>query len=115
MKYLDKALCTLLFLGATLHVFGTLTSYAAFTEVWVWSLGSSLAAGLIAVLNWLRPARARDRVLIAVIVVASLLWVAVDLGFGVAIGNVADPRVIWHAVCGLGLAGFGLAALRKGR
>jgi hypothetical protein len=114
MKYLDKTLCALLLLGSVLHVFGTLTTYAAFTEVWVWSLGSSLAAGLIAILNWLRAARANDRVLVAVIMVASLLWVAVDLGFGTAIGNVADFRVIWHAACGLGLAGFGVAALRKG-
>lgn len=102
----------LLLIGAILHSYDTITLLSAGSETQVWSHGAALAAALIAVLNLLCRNRDDDRALWLTTAVASLLWACVALGFGHAIGNIADPRVIWHAVCGVALAGIGFAHLR---
>ncbi|MFO1033123.1 MAG: hypothetical protein U1E15_03195 [Hyphomicrobiales bacterium] len=111
MTYLDRGLALLLLLGAVFHTYGTLALLPAGSEVWVWSLGAALAAFLVAVLNLLRPARSGDKVLVGLTAFASFAWALVAFGFGKAIGNIMDPRVIWHYVCGLGLGFMSLRAL----
>ena len=85
VKAIDGIFAILLLIGALLHGYGTITSYPAGSEVFVWSLAASLAAGLIATLNLLRRERPRDHALAVICLVASLAWAAVALAFGAAI------------------------------
>ncbi|HWK64316.1 MAG TPA: hypothetical protein VNS34_05210 [Rhizobiaceae bacterium] len=110
-RAIDGIFAILLLIGALLHAYGTVTSYPAGSEVFVWSLAASLAAGLIAVLNLLRRERPGDRALAVICLAASLTWAAVAFAFGEAIGNVVDPRVLWHAIAALALALFSLKSL----
>lgn len=114
-KALDGIFALLLLIGALLHGYGTITGYEPGTEVFVWSLSGSLAAALIAVLNLLRRERRGDRVLALICLVACLAWAAIALGFGAAIGNVLDPRVLWHIIAALALAVFSLKSLTERR
>lgn len=57
----DGIFAILLLIGALLHSYGTVTHYPAGSEMFVWSMGGSLAAGLIAVLNLLRRERLERR------------------------------------------------------
>ncbi|MEP9371792.1 hypothetical protein [Mesorhizobium sp. KR1-2] len=111
MRTVDTIFGVLLLIGAILHSYGTFIGYPLGSEVFVWSLAGSLAAGLIAVLNILRSRRPGDRALAWICLVSSLCWAGVALAFGRAIGNVVDPRVLWHAVAALVLAGFSLRTL----
>lgn len=110
-KAIDGIFAILLLVGALLHGYGTITSYPAGSEVFVWSLAGSLAAGLIAILNLLRRERPGDWALAVICLVASLAWAAVALAFGGAIGNVVDLRVLWHVIAALALAMFSLRSL----
>ena len=103
MRFLDFGLVFMLIIGAVLHTFGTLTGYPTWSELWVWSLGASLASALIGAVNLLRLYRPGDRALALICGVSALLWAAVALAFGAAISNIADPRVVWHAVAAGGL------------
>jgi hypothetical protein len=113
LSFLDKALSALLVIGGLLHALGTVLAFAPFSDVWVWSLGSTLAAILIGALNWLRPSRAADRPLVITVMLASFAWVFVVLAFAISIGTLFDFRVLWHVICGLGLGYFGLVTLRS--
>jgi membrane protein DedA with SNARE-associated domain len=114
-KAIDGIFALLLLIGALLHGYGTITGYEPGTEVFVWSLSGTLAAALIAVLNLLRRERRGDRALALICLVACLIWAALALGFGAAIGNVLDPRVLWHAIAALALAAFSLKSLTERR
>ena len=110
-KSLDRVFGALLLIGACLHVVGAVRAYPLGSEALVWSLSGTLAAGLLAVLNLVRAGRPDDHTLAAITLVGSLAWVGIAIAFGVAIGNVVDPRVLWHAVAALVLAGFSLRSL----
>ncbi len=114
-KALDGILALLLLIGALLHGYGTISGYQPGTEIFVWSLSGSLAAGLIAVLNLLRRERRGDRVLALICLVANLAWAGLALGFGAAIANMLDPRVLWHVITALGLALFSLKSMTERR
>ena len=111
MRAVDTIFGILLLIGALLHAYGTFIGYPAGSEVFVWSLAGSLAAGLIAVLNLLRSCRPGDKALAWICLVASLCWAGLAFAFGKAIGHVADPRVLWHVIAALVLAGFSLRTL----
>ena len=111
LRLVDKSFAVLLFIGAALHAYGSLVGYPIGSEVLVWALSGSLSAGLIAVLNLVRANRPHDHTLAWIGVGSSLCWAAVALGFGNAIGNPIDPRVLWHVLAALALAGFGLRQL----
>lgn len=100
-KAIDGIFALLLLIGAMFRGYGTITVYPPGTELFVWSLSGTLAAALIAVLNFLRRERRYDRPLASICLVASVAWVAVALGFGAAIGNLLDLRVLWQAVAAL--------------
>lgn len=110
-KAIDGVFALLLLIGAALHAYGTVTNYQPGTEIFVWSLSGSLAAILVAVLNLLRRGHPRDKALALTSAVASVAWAAIALAFGAAIGNMLDPRVLWHAIAALALAGFSLRCL----
>jgi hypothetical protein len=113
MRAIDRAFAVLLFVGAILHAYGSFSGYSIGSETLVWSLSGSLAAILLAVLNFLRAGRAEDRALAWITFAGSVGWVAVALGFGAAIGNVLDPRVLWHAISAGVLAAFSLTTAVK--
>jgi hypothetical protein len=114
-RAIDRLFGALLLIGACLHGIGALRAYPPGSDTLVWSLSGSLAAGLLAVLNLVRADRPADHVLAWITLVGSLCWVAIAVAFGAAIANVADPRVLWHAIAGLVLAGFSLRTLSNRR
>ena len=106
MKYLDRAFGWLLVIGAALHAYGSLTFYGPQTVTLVWALAGSLAAFLLAAINLMRVNRPTDRTLGYVSFAGSLCWFGIALAFGIAIQDVVDPRVLYHAVVALALAAF---------
>lgn len=81
----------------------------------VWSFSGSIAAWLVAVLNWLRASRPGDRPLAAWALVGAVCWAASMVWLAFAADMLADPRPwLFVAVC-LVLAGFSLRDLRSGR
>ena len=114
-KAIDGIFSLLLLIGALLHAYGTITGYDAGSEVFVWSMAGCLAAVLVAALNFLRRDRPGDRAVAILALTGSAAWVAIALGFGAAVGNIADPRALWHAVVAAVLAAFSLRTLMRGR
>ena len=114
VRTFDRIFGTLLLIGAVLHSYGSLKTYALGTPVLVWALSGSLAAGLLAVLNLVRSGRDHDKTLAWITLVGGLCWACLACAFGSSIGRVADPRVLWHAICALALAGFSLRTILKG-
>ena len=107
-RKIDQIFAGLLLIGAILHAFGSIASYPKGSQIMVWALSGGLAAGLLAVLNLVRAGRPADRTLAWITFFGSLCWVAVAIGFGVAIGNIYDPRPLWHAISAFALAVFSL-------
>jgi hypothetical protein len=106
VKTLDRLFGVLLLVGSGLHALGSISAYRLGSTELVWALSASLAGGLTAVLNLVRAGRPKDTTVAWISLVASLCWAAVAVGFGAAIGNLIDPRVLWHLVCALALATF---------
>jgi hypothetical protein len=113
MTNVDRGLAWLLVLGALGHLFGSWSGYRQQPETLVWALSGSLAAMLVAAINLLRVGRPHDRGLGTVCLAGSLAWTAVALGFGSAIGNVLDVRVLIHAATAALLAAMSLRTLTR--
>jgi len=107
-RKIDQAFGGLLLIGAILHAFGSIANYPMRSQTLVWALSGSLAAGLLAVLNLVRVGRPADRTLAWITFFGCLCWVAVAIGFGMAIGDIYDPRPLWHAISAFALALFSL-------
>jgi hypothetical protein len=110
-RAIDRIFGVLLLIGAGLHAAGALRTNPIGSDGLVWSLSGTLAAGLVAVLNLVRAGRPGDYVLAWITLVGSLCWAAIAIAFGAAIGSLFDPRVLWHAIAALVLAGFSLRTL----
>jgi len=108
IRTVDRVFGALLLIGSMLHSYGSFSSYKLGTPELVWALSGSLAGGLTAVINLIRSGRPEDLALAWLAAVASILWCAVALGFGAAIGDILNPRVLWHAICAAILAAFSL-------
>jgi hypothetical protein len=108
----DRTFGWLLVLGACGHTAGTFLWIEPGTGIFIWSLGSSLAAGLLGVLNIVRAGRRGDRTLAAITTVGTACWALIAIGFGWSIGNVFDPRALSHALISLVLVTFGVRTLR---
>jgi hypothetical protein len=108
VKTVDRVFGWLLVLGGLLHSVGSIVNLAHKPDVLVWALAGSLAAFLVAALNLMRVNRPGDRTLAWVSAAGSIAWASVAVGFGASIGNVLDPRALYHVVCGLVLAGFSI-------
>lgn len=113
IRTLDRIFGVLLLFGAVLHAFGSLKTYALGTPILVWALSGSLAAGLLAVLNLVRSGRDNDKALAWITFIGCLCWVCLAFAFGSSIGKIADPRILWHVICALALAGFSLRVIIK--
>ena len=106
MKFIDRAFGWLLVIGAALHAYGSLTLYPPQTVTLVWSLSATFAGFLLAAIHLMRVNRPTDRTLAYVAFAGSLCWCAISLAFGMAIDAPADPRVLYHVIVALALAGF---------
>lgn len=107
MNILDRFFSVLLLFGAAAHTLGTFVFYTWPSEIFVWSLGTSLAGLVIGAINLLRVDRPNDTPLAWTCVVSSLTWLGIVIAFGVVEGNLFDPRVVIHAVAAAGLAAMG--------
>jgi len=108
---IDRAFAALLLLGAAGHTIGSFTLLGWGSDTQVWSLGSALGAALIGALNFLRAGRPDDRPIVWHAFVGALGWLAVVALFARTLPTPFDFRVIWHGLCALALAGFGLRAI----
>jgi hypothetical protein len=108
MKTLDRLFGWLLVLGAILHSGGSFVALRGNPGVLVWALAGSLAALLVAALNLLRVNRPGDRSLARVAAAGSIAWTLVAIGFGASVGNVFDPRALYHTIAGAVLAAFSI-------
>ena len=106
IRTVDRLFGVLLLVGAALHVYGSMSIYPIGSEVLVWALSGSLAATLLGVLNLVRVGRPEDKTLAWITFSGCLCWASVAMAFGSAIGDIVDPRVLWHVICALALAAF---------
>lgn len=103
MKKFELILCGLLGFGGAGHLFGTLSGYQPGTEVFVWSLSATAFVALLVFLHVLRILRPGDKPVRAAASLASVVWIGLALAFGAAIGDIADPRALTHALVTFGL------------
>ena len=115
MIWIDRAFAAFLALGAVGHFFGSLTLVEPGSALQVWSLSGVLCVALIVALNALRWRRPGDRALAWIAGLGALAWVAVALGYGAALGNFGDFRVLWHAGAAAGVAAFALREAMRAR
>jgi hypothetical protein len=69
--------------------------------VFIWSLGSSLAALLLGTLNIVQAGRPDDKTLAAITLIGTACWAVVAFAFGKSIGNVLDSRPLGHVIISL--------------
>jgi uncharacterized membrane protein YbjE (DUF340 family) len=81
--------------------------------IFIWSLGSSLAAALLGTLNVVRAGRPDDKTLAILTAVGSACWALLALAFGKSIGNLEDPRAVFHALVSLILLIFSVGTLLR--
>ena len=110
-RIIDRIFGVLLILGACGHTIGTLMLLQPGSGIFIWSLGSSLAASLLGVLNIVRAGRPDDKTLAAIAAVGSACWAVLALGFGLRINNALDPRPAGHFVIALVLTIFSAITL----
>ena len=113
LKNIDRTFAWLLVLGSCGHTVGTLLWLPAMSGMWIWSLGSALAAALLGALNIVRAGRPDDRTLALITTIGTALWALIALAFGVSIHNLLDPRPLVHFVVSLALVFFGLRTIRR--
>lgn len=106
LKVVDRIFGCLLALAACGHTVGTILWTQPMSGIFIWSLGSSLAAGLLATLNIVRAGRPDDKPLAVITLVGTACWALVALGFGMSIHNVLDPRPLGHVVISIILVFF---------
>ncbi len=112
LKLIDRGAALLLALFSAGHGFlGTVLASPLMDPNTMWSFSGSVAAWLIAVLNWLRTGRPGDRVLAFWALVGNLAWIGLMIWLMAAADMVADLRPwLFVAVCVL-LSAFSLRGL----
>lgn len=106
LKVVDRTFGWLLVLASCGHTLGTLKLVPFMSQMFAWSLGSSLAAALLGILNIVRVGRPQDRTLAAIAAIGTAGWVLLALAFGKSIDNMLDPRVVTNAVIAIVLVVF---------
>jgi len=95
-RIIDRIFGILLALASCGHTVGTILWTEPLSGIFIWSLGSSLAGGLLAALNIVRAGRPNDKTLAVITGIGTACWTLVAFGFGVSIHNVLDPRPLGH-------------------
>jgi len=111
LKTVDRIFGVLLILGACGHTIGTLVWLQPGSGIFIWSLGSSLAATLLGVLNIVRAERLDDKTLAAITVVGSTCWAL--LAWVWLEHNVLDLRPAGHFVIAVVLTIFSAITLSR--
>lgn len=101
-----RVLAVLLVLGAGLHGWGSLIAFKPRTPERAWSLGSASFAIFLGVFAWVVVTESSTP-LNWLLAAGCLAWFLTVGAFGRAIGNLVDPRVLYHLVVA---AGLGIAA-----
>lgn len=114
-KTIDRIFCGLLAIGTIGHLMGTFVFSSFGSELFVWSLSGVLAAALLVALNVLRNIRPEDKTLAWIALVGSVCWIGIAFLFGRSIGNIFDPRVLFHAAAAAGLSFFGFQTIFRSR
>lgn len=113
LRIVDRIFGVLLALAASGHTVGTILWTQPMSGIFVWSLGSSLAAFLLAALNIVRAGRPDDKTLAAIAAMGTTCWVFVVLAFGLSIHNLLDPRPLGHMVISIVLIAFSVTTLLR--
>lgn len=103
---IDRAFGWLLILASVGHTTGTVLWTQPMSQLFIWSLGASLAGLLLGALNIVRAGRPEDRTLAAITAVGTTGWALLALAFGISIGNVLDPRAMTHFIVACALVVF---------
>ena len=111
LKVVDRIFGWLLVLAAGGHTVGTILWTKPMSGIFIWSLGSSLAAFLLATLNIVRAGRPEDKTLAVITAIGTTCWAAVAFSFGMSIGNVFDPRPLSHVIISIVLVIFSALTL----
>ncbi|MBV8820753.1 MAG: hypothetical protein JO022_20500 [Acidobacteriaceae bacterium] len=115
MKLVDRIFGYLLILGACGHTAGTLLWLKPMSDLFIWSLGASIAGALCGVLNVVRAGRPDDKTLAVITTVGTACWCLLALAFGLSIGNVLDPRALMHTITSFVLVIFGVRTILGSR
>ena len=97
-RIIDRIFGILLALASCGHTVGTILWTEPLSGIFIWSLGASLAGGLLVALNIVRAGRPNDKTLAVITGVGTACWALIAFGFGVSIHNVLDPRPLGHVV-----------------
>ncbi len=114
LKRIDRIFGWLLVVGAAGHTVGTIMWTQPMSGIFIWSLGSALAAALLAMLNIVRAGRPEDKTLAAITLIGTACWAFIALGFGASIGNLLDPRALFHTLVALVLVIFSGITIWRG-
>ena len=106
LKTVDRIFGCLLVFACCGHTVGTFLWTQPMSQIFIWSLGSSLAGWLPGTLNIARAGRPDDKTLAIITGVGTACWALVTFGFGRSIGNVFDARVLGHVVISIILVIF---------
>ena len=112
MKTVDRIFGWLLIVATCGHTLGTFLLLPFMSGLFIWSLGSALASGLLGVLNLVRAGRPDDKTVAMITAIGTACWAVVALAFGKSIHNLLDPRVLMHFLTSAGLVGFSVRTLR---
>lgn len=101
LKIVDRACVVLLALFSAGHgIAGTLMSSPLDQQITLWSFSGSIAAWLIAALNWMRGSRPGDRVLAFWALIGALSWIGLMFWLMPIAAMWADIRPwLFIAVC----------------
>jgi hypothetical protein len=113
LKVIDRIFGVLLILGACGHTAGTILWTQPMSGIFIWSLGSSLAAFLLGALNIVRAGRPDDKTLAAITTIGTAAWALLAWVFGMSIGNVLDPRPLGHTIFAVALTIFGVRTILR--
>jgi hypothetical protein len=113
MKIVDQIFGWLLILATCGHTLGTFLLLPFMSDLFIWSLGSALASGLLGVLNLIRARRPEDKTLALITAIGTACWAVVALAFGKSIHNLLDLRVLMHFLTSAALVGFSVRTLRR--
>ena len=111
LRTVDRIFAVLLALAACGHTVGTVLLTQPMSGIFIWSLGSSLAAGLLAALNFVRAGRPDDKILAVINRCGDCVLGTCGFAFGVSIHNVFDPRPLGHVVISVALVIFSAISL----
>jgi len=111
LRVVDRIFGVLLILAACGHTVGTILWTQSMSGIFIWSLGSSLAALVLGTLNVVRAGRPHDIALAAITLTGTACWAAVAFAFGKSIGNILDPRPLGHVIISIALVIFSAITL----